>query len=191
MFVQREAERQSYTAPSADKCRMGLVTTDMRAFECCIDAIEALIFIMKELKIVLRWRNVPIPNLCADAADLLLLTNYLLRWPLGVAKTYLDTLLTQNSRIPNQLTDGFRRDIEELRQRHQKYKVKWRTLALLTAEIEHTLCSLSNVSPIRVRLLQFEDKTDEDPMDIPSLGAVELLLRVVAEAKESRLIGTQ
>ena len=59
----------------------------------------------------------------------------------------------------------------------------------MTAKIEKILCSRFNASPTRERLLQFEDQFDKDVNGIPSLGAVKLLLRVVAEAKESRLIG--
>ena len=97
MFVQRESQRQYHTAPSAAKCQVGLVKTDMRAYECCVGAIQALIFIMGELERVLGWHNVSISNLRLDAADLLLLTNYLLRWPLKEAKNYISILLLQNS----------------------------------------------------------------------------------------------
>jgi hypothetical protein len=224
MFVQRERERQYHKAPSLDKCRRGLVQTDMRAYECCIDAIEALTLITKELQRVLKWRDLPIASLVSDAADLLLLTNYLLRWPLEKAVDYFDFRLDQLSNAGQAtddssqaaITDQADRDqaardqaardqaardkanrdkanrdkVRDWRQRHERYRKKWISLAFLIRAIEEHLSTLSKISPIRERLSQFEDAKGEDPTSIPSLGAVELLLRVVAEAKESRHIGT-
>ena len=189
MFVQRELERQYCTAPSAAKCKAGLATPDMRAFECCVGAITTLILVMENLKKVLGWRDLPVANLCADATDLLLLTMYLLRWPLKEAKTYLENICVQHRQMPGCFTEGFQAQIKEMQEYQKEYVKRWGKLRLLTAGVEEKLCSMSETSPkIRERLLGSEDDTNKDVKNIPSLGAVELLLRVVAEAKELRFI---
>ena len=190
IYVQREPERQYYLAPSGAKCLEGLVKTDMRAYECCIAAIEALILVMTELGKVLNWRGLQISNLRLDIADLLLLTNYLLRWPLKEAHKYMNTFILQHLQTPNRLSNSSNEEIKQLTQRHKGYKQKWMKLLNMTTKIEKDLCSLHDVPSIREKLTQFQDRDDQDVPDIPALGAVELLLRVVAEAKGSDLIGT-
>ncbi|KAL9038496.1 MAG: hypothetical protein Q9214_005256 [Letrouitia sp. 1 TL-2023] len=189
IFVQREPERQYYPAPSAVKCRTGLVKTDMRAYECCIAATEALILVMTDLKKVLERETILISNFHLDTADLLLLTNYLLLWPLKEATRYVDILILQHEQTPGNLPESSREEKRQLRQRHKEYFKKWDKLFHMTVEIEEALLSLHNIQPIRERLRQFLVRDDQDVPNIPALGVVELLLRVVAEAEESNLIG--
>lgn len=187
MFVQREPERQYYPAPSARRCQAGCENKDMRAFECCAQAIKSLLFIMKDLKRVLECDNVPLKDIRPDATDLLYLVHYLLRWPLRKAYDYIHSWQPESNDDSDPNTADAETTPLEERDARDIYRDDWEDLLHLTCQID-TLLTQPGAANVRAKLRSFQNQPNSNVEGTPALGAVELLLRVVAEASQSTLI---
>ena len=180
MLVQREPRLPSIQAPSYSDCHKGVVDKEMSPLECCLQAIKSLTRIMQDLKDLSESTNESSDGISSDVNALLRLVSYFLYCPLWAAHRYFETLHNQIARDLIS-TDAARRQARRVTHFKKCWDdlYQWVLLALATSQ---------PISNIPTEILQV---ASPHPMlvEVPSIGAVELLLRVVAEAQGSNDIG--
>lgn len=169
MFVNRETNIPYIKALSFDECSGDVALKELTAFESGIKVINAFQEIISDLN------NVPLADendISSDVRDLLCLISYFINWPLLAGRQAYTILCTRGGR--KKISDGQSCD-------EKAYKDLWDKLYDSTLE---QLLARGSQSTL---LTGFTKHNHE--VEIPRLGTIELLLRIVAASGNSNNIG--